>query len=63
MVVPEERLLTARDLFALHFVGDPQLSPDGTRVACVVTTIDEAPTRTARASGWWPPTARGSPAR
>ncbi len=41
MAVSEERLITARDLFALKFVGDPQLSPDGTRAAFVVTTIDE----------------------
>ncbi|HEX5502058.1 MAG TPA: S9 family peptidase [Thermomicrobiales bacterium] len=40
--VPEERLVTARDLFALKFVGDPHLSPDGERVAFVVTTLDEA---------------------
>jgi Tol biopolymer transport system component len=41
MPVPAERLIGARDLCALHFVGDPQVSPDGARVAFVVTTIDE----------------------
>ncbi len=28
MAVPEERLITARDLFDLKFVGDPQVSPN-----------------------------------
>ena len=41
MAVAEERLITARDLFALKFVGDPQLSPDGATVAFVVMTLDE----------------------
>lgn len=41
MPAPTERLITARDLCALQFVGDPQVSPDGTQVAFVVTTIDE----------------------
>ncbi|HEY8599442.1 MAG TPA: hypothetical protein VIL85_13475, partial [Thermomicrobiales bacterium] len=40
MPVPEEHLITAQDLFALRFVGDPQVSPDGSQVAFVVTTID-----------------------
>jgi len=40
MPVPAERLITARDLCALQFVGDPQVSPDGTHAAFVVTTID-----------------------
>ncbi|HEX5503701.1 MAG TPA: S9 family peptidase [Thermomicrobiales bacterium] len=33
--------ITARDLYALKFVGDPRVSPDGARVAFVVTTMDE----------------------
>ncbi len=41
MTMPTERLITARDLCALHFVGDPQVSPAGRHVAFVVTTIDE----------------------
>ena len=40
MTIPDDRLITIRDLFDLKFVGDPQLSPDGTQVAFVVTTID-----------------------
>ena len=33
--------ITADDLFALHLVGDPQPSPDGSRVAYVVTRLDK----------------------
>src|SRR5215210_7708458 len=40
MTIPEEKLITARDLFDLRFVGDPQVSPDGKQAAFVVTTID-----------------------
>ena len=29
------RAITAGDLYALRFVGDPQMSPDGARVAFV----------------------------
>ncbi len=35
------RAITAEDLYRLQFVGDPQLSPDGARVAFVVTVADE----------------------
>lgn len=41
MAVAADRLIAARDLCALQFVGDPQVSPDGTIAAFVVTTIDE----------------------
>ncbi|MDR5693678.1 MAG: S9 family peptidase [Armatimonadota bacterium] len=34
------RKITAEDLFTFRLVDDPQLSPDGRRVAFVVTTID-----------------------
>jgi len=38
--------MTAEDIRELRFVGDPQLSPDGTQVAYVVNRIDaEDPTR------------------
>ncbi len=40
MPVPAARLITAQDLCALQFVGDPQVSPDGTHAAFVVTTTD-----------------------
>lgn len=32
--------ITAEDLYALRFVGDPRLSPEGSRVAFVVTVAD-----------------------
>jgi dipeptidyl aminopeptidase/acylaminoacyl peptidase len=37
---PPGRPITAEDLFNLHLVSDPQLSPDGLRVAYVVTRLD-----------------------
>ena len=37
----EARRVVPDDLYALQFVGDPQPSPDGSRVAFVVTTADE----------------------
>ncbi|WP_202080375.1 alpha/beta hydrolase family protein [Caldalkalibacillus salinus] len=35
-----KRAITAEDLLKFKFVGDPQTSPDGTRVAYVLTQID-----------------------
>ena len=35
------RPITAEDLFNLRLVSDPQLSPDGTLVAYVVTRLDK----------------------
>ena len=35
------RPLTYEDLYHLSFVSDPQLSPDGSRIAFVVTRADE----------------------
>lgn len=37
----DARRVTPHDLYALRFVGDPQPSPDGNRVAFVVTMADE----------------------
>jgi len=37
---PTKRGITPEDYLAFHFAGDPRLSPDGTQVAFVVTTID-----------------------
>ncbi|MBX5464165.1 MAG: S9 family peptidase [Clostridia bacterium] len=34
------RALEAEDLFRLRFLGEPELSPDGSRLLCVETTID-----------------------
>ena len=37
----ETRRVIPHDLYALQFVGDPQPSPDGSRIAFVVTMADE----------------------
>ncbi|MDI3297980.1 MAG: S9 family peptidase [Bacillota bacterium] len=34
------RALEAEDLFRLRFLGEPELSPDGSRLLCVETTVD-----------------------
>lgn len=39
--MPNGRPITADDLFALRLVGDPRVSPDGSRVAYVVTRLDK----------------------
>src|ERR1041385_1493713 len=44
LVVPafaQKRNLTDKDLFNFAWVGDPQISPDGTRVAFVRVTVNE----------------------
>jgi len=41
MSLAEKRRLTPEDLYKLAFVSDPQISPDGTKIAFVKTTIDE----------------------
>lgn len=35
------RSITIEDLYQMKFLSRPRISPDGQRVACVVTTIDE----------------------
>ena len=42
MTQPTGRPMVPEDLFRIRFVGDPQLHPDGRRVAFVVTTLSEA---------------------
>ena len=37
----ERRAITEKDLFAFVWVADPQISPDGSRVAFVRVTVDE----------------------
>ena len=37
----QKRLISEKDLFNFVWVGDPQLSPDGTRVAFTRVTVDE----------------------
>ena len=41
MTVPSRRAMTPQDITRIRFVSDPQLSPDGRRVAFVVTTLSE----------------------
>lgn len=47
----EERLFQLRDVFRLEFASDPQISPDGTRVAYVRNAMDEFKDR--RRSSLW----------
>ncbi len=54
------RAMTATDLFALRFVDDIALSPDGAWIACTVTHADGDVNRN-RASIWIVPTAGGEP--
>src|SRR5881227_2639224 len=37
----ERRTLELHDLYRLRFISDPQISPDGTRVAFVLRRLDE----------------------
>jgi len=39
--MPAPRPMTPHDLTRVRFVSDPQISPDGTTVAFVVTTLSE----------------------
>ena len=41
MTVPSRRAMTPQDITRIRFISDPQLSPDGRRVAFVVTTLSE----------------------
>ncbi len=54
------RPLTAQDLFALRFVGEVQLSPDGTQVAYTVTQADGEVNRN-RSAIWLAPADGGTP--
>src|SRR6266581_7407704 len=56
------RSITIEDLYAIKFLSRPRISPDGQRVAFVVTTIDER-TYEYRASIWIAPTAGGEARR
>jgi len=57
--VAERRRLSADDLYKLVFVSDPQISPDGTKVAYVRTVIDEK-TKEYRSNIWVVPTDESS---
>src|SRR6184192_3861959 len=39
--VAEKRSITEKDLFSFVWIGDPQVSPDGARVAFVRVTVNE----------------------
>jgi len=54
--------ITAEDLYAFRFVGDPRLSPDGSRVAFVVTVADRE-RNDYRSRIWLVPTAGSAPPR
>src|SRR5262245_34225672 len=41
MTIPSRRAMTPQDITRIRFISDPQLSPDGRRVAFVVTTLSE----------------------
>ena len=56
------RVITEKDLFAFRWVGDPQISPDGSQVAFVQVSIDEK-TDAYQTSIWSVPTAAGSAPR
>jgi dipeptidyl aminopeptidase/acylaminoacyl peptidase len=60
--VAAKRPITIEDLFRVKMIGDPQPSPDGSRIAYVVTQMDtEADTY--RSQIWMIPAAGGTPIR
>ncbi len=56
------RLITIEDLYAIQFLSRPRISPDGQRVAFVVTTIDKGK-HEYRSSIWVAPTEGGKAMR
>ena len=40
-VFGQKRAITEKDLFQFHWIGNPQLSPDGAQVAFVSIAVDE----------------------
>jgi len=54
------RPITIEDVLAFKIANDPQLSPDGSRVACIVTVTDAA-ANTYQAHLWIVPVDHGSP--
>ena len=40
----QKRSITEKDIFQFNWIGDPQISPDGSRVAFVKVTVDEKKT-------------------
>src|SRR5215470_12689507 len=39
--VAQKRSITEKDIFHFNWIGDPQISPDGSHVAFVKVTVDE----------------------
>src|SRR5260370_11266850 len=39
--VAQKRSITEKDIFQFNWIGDPQISPDGSRVAFVKVTVNE----------------------
>jgi dipeptidyl aminopeptidase/acylaminoacyl peptidase len=58
----QKRGITEHDLFKFVWVADPQMSPDGTRIAFVRVTVDEKNDQYAT-DIWIAPTDRSEPAR
>lgn len=56
---PDKRAITEKDLWAFTWIGDPQLSPDGSRVAFVRVVVDKKHTGY-ETSLWTVPTRGGA---
>src|SRR5438477_12513227 len=41
IAVAQKRSITEKDLFQFNWIGDPQISPDASRVAFVKVTVNE----------------------
>ena len=41
VAIAQKRSITEKDLFKFQWIGDPQISPDGSQVAFVRVTVDE----------------------
>ena len=55
----QKRSITEKDLFKFQWIGDPQISPDGSQVAFVRVTVDDKKTGY-ETSIWVASTAGGS---
>jgi dipeptidyl aminopeptidase/acylaminoacyl peptidase len=62
MLAAEKRAMTIDDLFRFRRVADPQISPDGSQVVYVVTTITDAAANKTQSNLWLAAT-NGAPAR
>lgn len=48
----DKRGITEKDLFDFVWIGDPQISPDGSRVAFVRVSVNEKSSVMTPPSGW-----------